>query len=85
LIQSLPGADPAPVSAAVTFHHETGTPTRDVGDDGGTPMQLGHDAETDRKGELHGLAGAQTQVTGFDEHAACAQVLSTTQAPLLSG
>lgn len=62
-------------AVAVVLHHQARAAARDVGDDRRAPVNLGHGAEVDGKGELHLLALSQAEVARLDEHAVCAQVL----------
>lgn len=64
------------------IHHQARAPARDVGDDRGAPMQLGHCAQVDRECEADLLALAQTQTSSADENAGGAQVHGFAKATL---
>src|SRR5512145_1683466 len=72
-------------SAAVALHHQAGAAARDVRDDRGAAMQLGHGAEADGERELDGLALAQAHVAGLDENAGRAQVAGAAKTMTLTG
>jgi hypothetical protein len=55
-------------SARKTFHHQTRSTFRNVGDDGGTAMDLGDYAKVDGEGKMDGGTFPQAQVFCFDEY-----------------
>src|SRR6202012_2766265 len=57
------------------LHHESGAAARDMGDDGGAAMNLWHQSEVAREGQLYLLPFAQPEIFRFDEHAVGSEIL----------
>ena len=60
-------------AAGEMFHHQARAAARDVRDDRGTAMNLGHQSQVDRECQLHLLALAQAKVFRLYEDAVCAR------------
>src|SRR5271154_540111 len=72
-------------ASAKLFHHESGSTTGDMGDDGRAAMDLGDQPQVDREGEVHLLSLAQAQILRLHVDAVGAQVLGLANAALASG
>lgn len=71
-------------SAALAHHPQPGTAARDVRDNRGATVDLGHLSKADREGEFDALSALQSKVAGLHEHATRAQVARATQSPMLA-
>src|SRR5882757_9128115 len=61
-------------AGAIAFHHQPRATPGDMGDHGGTAVELGNGAEIDGESQDDLLALAQAEVGGFDEHPGSAEI-----------